>query len=595
MALRGSHRNGWSSGEEEDPDEREEDQDRDEGGRIGRPLCSTFVCVRPDAESAPHSPSLSPPSKVVNLTEDIEHSGRIEHLNTDRLTVSHRRDLEKGKEAIRVLKGVELERGVPPGKDRGTIRFSRSSRERDAEIPTAEVRDSDRDRATQRDYPQKDRLRDRDEGFRREIGRRESEKLPDVGHIRDQDQRRLVGDVKGKEKRYASDDVRGTGYHKERTFSRDGGSFNQHDRGHNSHSLRRDRVDSHSSEERDAESPRFNSRNEGPRSSRQDDLQNPWKERNFRGERRNEIDRGRDKHRDRGDGPLPELYSIHKATVHSIRPFGLFVKLDGYRNHGLVHISQVSDHEVTKRDDPDAVKVEALSSVAAEGESIYVKVISVKTEEDGSVKVGCSLNLWNPSSSAGTDKRNLVACAQMQLEAVYNVTCTRCGGHGHLRKECYSSGDKTYDLLQEGDDSLHGEHAKDNGNVVYSALSLGQSSRAPSGPVGRGRAMVQPAWMKHGVRVGDDADKVLGRRTSAGANEGYKDEAALPEKVTTVQEALAVIAKLKEEKHRKRDEKRERKSHKSSKKHNSKDGKRDKHRKRHSSDDEYKSRKKYRI
>lgn len=33
--------------------------------------------------------------------------------------------------------------------------------------------------------------------------------------------------------------------------------------------------------------------------------------------------------------------SIHYAAVQSVRPFGVFVKLDGYRKFGLVHVSQV--------------------------------------------------------------------------------------------------------------------------------------------------------------------------------------------------------------------------------------------------------------
>ncbi len=65
-----------------------------------------------------------------------------------------------------------------------------------------------------------------------------------------------------------------------------------------------------------------------------------------------DIDRRRpvQKGRDRGGGQdlsiAPALNSIHRATVHSIRPFGIFVRFDGYLNHGLVHLSQVSDHEV---------------------------------------------------------------------------------------------------------------------------------------------------------------------------------------------------------------------------------------------------------
>ena len=32
---------------------------------------------------------------------------------------------------------------------------------------------------------------------------------------------------------------------------------------------------------------------------------------------------------------------MHAATVQQLRPFGAFVKLEGYRKYGLVHVSQV--------------------------------------------------------------------------------------------------------------------------------------------------------------------------------------------------------------------------------------------------------------
>ena len=44
-------------------------------------------------------------------------------------------------------------------------------------------------------------------------------------------------------------------------------------------------------------------------------------------------------------GPLsdeaPEVGSIHKAVVKRIEPYGVFVQMEGYRRHGLVHSSQV--------------------------------------------------------------------------------------------------------------------------------------------------------------------------------------------------------------------------------------------------------------
>jgi hypothetical protein len=46
--------------------------------------------------------------------------------------------------------------------------------------------------------------------------------------------------------------------------------------------------------------------------------------------------------------PTPTLYSIHKAVVHSIRPFGIFVQIEGHQDHGLVHLSEVSNNEVKR-------------------------------------------------------------------------------------------------------------------------------------------------------------------------------------------------------------------------------------------------------
>jgi len=49
-----------------------------------------------------------------------------------------------------------------------------------------------------------------------------------------------------------------------------------------------------------------------------------------------------------GGGPgnpnPPEIGSVHKASVVSIRPFGAFVRLEGFQSNGLVHVSQVLPH-----------------------------------------------------------------------------------------------------------------------------------------------------------------------------------------------------------------------------------------------------------
>ena len=48
--------------------------------------------------------------------------------------------------------------------------------------------------------------------------------------------------------------------------------------------------------------------------------------------------------------PTLSLHSIRKATVHSVHPFGISVQIEGYQDHGLVPISEVSNNEVINFD-----------------------------------------------------------------------------------------------------------------------------------------------------------------------------------------------------------------------------------------------------
>ena len=88
---------------------------------------------------------------------------------------------------------------------------------------------------------------------------------------------------------------------------------------------------------------------------------------------------------------MPELYSIHKGKVASIRDFGVFVKMEGFERQGLVHISQVSDH-----------RVENLQEVFEEGEKVFVKVIG--NEE----KVSLSIRLVDQTTGEDKDPNNIV-------------------------------------------------------------------------------------------------------------------------------------------------------------------------------------------
>lgn len=174
----------------------------------------------------------------------------------------------------------------------------------------------------------------------------------------------------------------------------------------------------------------------------------------------------------------------------------------------------------------------------------------------------------------------LLSCLQLKLEAVYNVQCTRCGGHGHLKKECYSSGEKTYELLPEEEDIEVTAKSTTKGKrqIPREIQASGQppsvlgvsSQMLATGSIGRGRASVQPAWMKHGIGVG-------GPPAVPAVATDPKGRPDLPDKVTTVEEALAVIAKLKVEKRRRKEERRREKE----KRHSSRDGKKERHKRRH--------------
>lgn len=141
------------------------------------------------------------------------------------------------------------------------------------------------------------------------------------------------------------------------------------------------------------------------------------------------------------DGP-PQLFSIHRysclprfttvgaarcsvnhhcayrAKVQSIRPFGIFVALHGYRRHGMVHCSQVSEELSLSRDDEDDTKVKAMEFFCPPASEVrhclilcvlhlllaqrscyfslwqvWVKVSEIREEGGGAFKVACSMKV----------------------------------------------------------------------------------------------------------------------------------------------------------------------------------------------------------
>ncbi|XP_015513203.1 nucleolar protein of 40 kDa [Neodiprion lecontei] len=149
-----------------------------------------------------------------------------------------------------------------------------------------------------------------------------------------------------------------------------------------------------------------------------------------------------------------ELNQIFLGEVAAVQNYGAFVRIPGCTQQGLVHKSQVSSSHV---DD--------VGDVLQRGERVWCKIISIN--EEG--KISLSMKLVNQGNGTDLDpngvqlqrdeqKRKTTGPNQrkvIQLQAVLNTTCAKCGTHGHLSSDCFMSpGGKTYELIPdiEGED-----------------------------------------------------------------------------------------------------------------------------------------------
>jgi hypothetical protein len=96
----------------------------------------------------------------------------------------------------------------------------------------------------------------------------------------------------------------------------------------------------------------------------------------------------------------------------------------------------------------------------------------------------------------GGTKRKRRGPPPIELTAVLNITCPRCGGKGHLRNECYASlSGQKYELIEEEAPPPFIPDA-----AAASAAAAAPPRHVPAlAPVaasmGRGRAAAMPAWM----------------------------------------------------------------------------------------------------
>ncbi|XP_034941342.1 nucleolar protein of 40 kDa-like [Chelonus insularis] len=149
-----------------------------------------------------------------------------------------------------------------------------------------------------------------------------------------------------------------------------------------------------------------------------------------------------------------EINKIFKGKIAAVQNYGAFVEIPGFKQQGLIHKSQVSSSWV---DD--------VAQVLQRGEHVWCKIISIG--DDG--KIGLSMKLVNQGDGTDLDptgiermkdeqKRKTVGPPQkkvIQLQAVLNRTCRKCGLQGHFEHDCFGSIDgKKYELLPEIQDDL---------------------------------------------------------------------------------------------------------------------------------------------
>lgn len=149
-------------------------------------------------------------------------------------------------------------------------------------------------------------------------------------------------------------------------------------------------------------------------------------------------------------GEVPKLYSVFNGEVAAVQPYGIFIKIPGCSKNGFVHRSQMSNTLVEQPDE-----------VVTVGEQIFCKVISA--EPDGS-KIGLSMKVVNQTTGNDLDPTNVQTTldekrrqksfthgvAPIELDAIYDTTCKKCGGKGHLAQDCFHRpGDKAYELIED--------------------------------------------------------------------------------------------------------------------------------------------------
>ena len=113
------------------------------------------------------------------------------------------------------------------------------------------------------------------------------------------------------------------------------------------------------------------------------------------------------------DEEPPAVGAILRGRVASVRPFGIFVRMDGFRRDGLVHCTHVGEELTFRREDSDDAKVMAMEYFHPKDASVWVKVIDVQRDgyTGGNVKIALSMKLVDQADGRDLDPDGALAAA----------------------------------------------------------------------------------------------------------------------------------------------------------------------------------------
>ncbi|XP_039770294.1 nucleolar protein of 40 kDa isoform X2 [Ornithorhynchus anatinus] len=141
--------------------------------------------------------------------------------------------------------------------------------------------------------------------------------------------------------------------------------------------------------------------------------------------------------REDGEGSIPDLYSIFRGEVASVKDYGAFVRIPGCRKQGLVHRTHMSSCRVDKP-----------SEMVDVGDTVWVKLIGREVKDD-KVKLSLSMKVVHQGTGQDLDPNNVVLDQEerrkrsfkdftgqkITLEAVLNTVCKKCGCKGEEEEE----------------------------------------------------------------------------------------------------------------------------------------------------------------